>query len=73
MSTISVTFDRYLKINRNAEQYLFITDQSRDTLISANTFLLILRDAVQDAETKIQISKIIAHLSDMQYGFDTED
>lgn len=49
---------------------LYVNAGSRDAIISASTFLVMLRDMVQDLETKLDITKVTDHLADMLYGFD---
>lgn len=62
-----------VKVTRSGfSEYLNITPDTRDAIVSANTFLVMLYDRVESAETKIRIGRVITHLSNMIYGFEDE-
>ena len=62
-------FSERLEINRFGISFLSVSTASRDALVSANAFLVILKNHYSD---NWQIQKIIDHISDMLYGFESE-
>jgi hypothetical protein len=66
-----VSFTEKLDISKNGTPFLHVTKDSRDTLVSAETFLVALSDDLND-ETRLCVQKVINHISNMLYGFDDE-
>lgn len=55
--------------DENKSRILFVTDDSRDAVVAAASFLVILQGLQTDNDTKQNIHKVIRHLTDMVYGF----
>lgn len=58
-----------LEVRRNGDSFLFVTPDTRDAIIAANTFLAVMFDQAEKTETLTRLNRVMKHLSDMLYGF----
>jgi hypothetical protein len=67
--TTGVELGELLVVNIQGKPMLYLDAGSRDVIVSVSSFLVVMLDNANDAETKLRIHRVINHLSDMLYGF----